>query len=57
MQVGKTIEFHSTDNYPETDGKLYVENGILYFADKTGTVKTIQMQEVSNNDENTGITG
>ena len=58
MQVGKTIGFHSTDNYPEeSDGKLYVENGVLYFCDKTGTVKTIQMQEVSNNDENTGITG
>lgn len=59
MQVGKTIEFHSTDNYPEeSDGKLYVEDGVLYFCDKTGTVKTIQMQEVSNNgDENTGITG
>ena len=58
MQVGKTIEFHSSDNYPDTaDGKLYVENGILYFCDKTGTVKTIQMQEVSNNGENTGITG
>lgn len=58
MNIGKTIEFHSTDNYPEeSDGKLYVENGVLYFCDKTGTVKTIQMQEVSNNDENTGITG
>ena len=45
MQVGKTIEFHSTDNYPETDGKLYVENGILYFADKTGTVKQVQMMQ------------
>lgn len=57
MQIGKTIEFHSTDNYPEeSDGKLYVENGVLYFCDKTGTVKTIQMQEVSNG-ENTGITG
>lgn len=56
MQVGKTIEFHSSDNYPESDGKLYVENGVLYFCDKTGTVKTIQMQEVSNG-ENTGITG
>ncbi|MEE1493652.1 MAG: phage tail spike protein [Anaerostipes hadrus] len=43
MQVGKTIEFHSSDNYPESDGKLYVENGVLYFCDKTGTVKTIQM--------------
>ena len=58
MQVGKTIEFHSTDNYPEeSDGKLYVENGVLYFCDTTGTIKTIQMQEVSNNGENTGITG
>lgn len=57
MQVGKTIEFHSSDNYPESDGKLYVENGVLYFCDKTGTVKTIQMQEVSNNGENTGIIG
>lgn len=58
MQVGKTIGFHSTDNYPEeSDGKLYVEDGVLYFCDKTGTVKTIQMQEVSNNGENTGITG
>lgn len=55
MQVGKTIEFHSSDNYPESDGKLYVENGVLYFCDKTGTVKTIQMQEENN--ENTGITG
>lgn len=43
MQVGKTIEFHSSDNYPESDGKLYVENGVLYFCDKTGSVKTIQM--------------
>lgn len=43
MQVGKTIEFHSSDNYPESDGKLYVENGVLYFCDKTGTVKAIQM--------------
>ena len=44
MQVGKTIEFHSTDNYPEeSDGSLYVEDGVLYFCDKTGTVKTIQM--------------
>lgn len=43
MQVGKTIEFHSSDNYPESDGKLYVENGVLYFCDKTGIVKTIQM--------------
>ena len=43
MQVGKTIEFHSTNNYPESDGKLYVENGVLYFCDKTGTVKAIQM--------------
>lgn len=41
--VGKTIEFHSTDNYPDNDGKLYVENGVLYFCDKTGTVKTVQM--------------
>ena len=41
--IGKTIEFHSTDNYPELDGKLYVENGNLYFADKTGTVKQVQM--------------
>lgn len=57
MQVGKTIEFHSTDNYPGSDGSLYVEDGVLYFCDKTGTVKTIQMQEVSNNGENTGITG
>nr|DAM84134.1 MAG TPA: endopeptidase tail [Caudoviricetes sp.] len=58
MQVGKTIEFHSSDNYPESDGSLYVEDGVLYFCDKTGTVKTIQMQEVSNNgDENTEITG
>lgn len=56
MQVGKTIGFHSTDNYPESDGSLYVEDGVLYFCDKTGTVKTIQMQEVSNG-ENTGITG
>ena len=56
MQVGKTIEFHSSDNYPKSDGSLYVENGVLYFCDKTGTVKTIQMQEVSNG-ENTGITG
>lgn len=53
MQVGKTIEFHSSDNYPdESDGKLYVENGILYFCDKLGTVKAIQMQEV--NIEDTG---
>lgn len=43
MQVGKTIEFHSSDNYPESDGKLYVENGVLYFKDKLGTIKTIQM--------------
>lgn len=58
MQVGKTIEFHSSDNYPESDGSLYVEDGVLYFKDKLGTIKTIQMQEVSNNgDENTGITG
>ena len=56
MQVGKTIGFHSTDNYPENDGSLYVEDGVLYFCDKTGTVKTIQMQEASNNGENTGIT-
>ena len=56
MQVGKTIEFHSTDNYPESDGKLYVEDGVLYFCDKTGTVKTIQMIQEENN-EDTGITG
>jgi hypothetical protein len=56
MQVGKTIEFHSSDNYPESDGSLYVEDGVLYFKDKLGTIKTIQMQEVSNG-ENTGITG
>lgn len=41
--IGKAIGFHSTDNYPETDGKLYVENGSLYFADKTGAVKQVQM--------------
>ena len=57
MQVGKTIEFHSSDNYPESDGSLYVEDGVLYFKDKLGTIKTIQMQEVINNGENTGITG
>ena len=52
-QMGKAIEFHSSDNYPdESDGKIYVENGILYFCDKLGTVKAIQMQEV--NSENTG---
>ena len=56
MQAGKTIEFHSSDNYPESDGALYVEDGVLYFCDKTGTIKTIQMQEVSNG-KNTGITG
>lgn len=56
MQVGKTIEFHSSDNYPESDGSLYVEDGVLYFKDKLGTIKTIQLQEVSNG-ENTGITG
>ena len=43
MQVGKTIEFHSSDNYPESDGSLYVEDGVLYFKDKLGTIKTIQM--------------
>lgn len=43
MQVGKTIEFHSTDNYPDSDGSLYVEDGVLYFKDKLGTIKTIQM--------------
>ena len=44
MHIGKTIEFHSEDNYPETtDGKLYVENGILYFSDRSGTVKQVQM--------------
>lgn len=57
MQAGKTIEFHSSDNYPESDGSLYVEDGVLYFKDKLGTIKTIQMQEVINNGENTGITG
>lgn len=41
--IGKAIGFHSADNYPETDGKLYVENGSLYFADKTGAVKQVQM--------------
>ena len=53
--MGKTIEFHSIDNYPDSDGSLYVEDGVLYFKDKLGTIKTIQMQEVTN--ENTGITG
>lgn len=42
-QVGKTIEFHSNDNYPDSDGSLYVENGVLYFKDRLGTIKAIQM--------------
>lgn len=55
VHIGKTLEFHSSDNYPDSDGKLYVEDGVLYFCDKNGVIKPIQLKEADTS-ENTGST-